>query len=82
MKAHQAIFALAAMCRVLGLSTSGYNDWLRRTPSVRARSGHALKRKIMQIWNKSDEIYGCPRTHAAMGYEALVSFEGQPCSPK
>ena len=30
MRANRARFPLAAMCRVLGLSTSGYQGWLRR----------------------------------------------------
>lgn len=66
MKVHRAIFALAAMCRVLGLSTSGYYDWLRRTPSLRARRDDVLKGKIMEIWKDSAGIYGCPRIHAAL----------------
>ncbi len=66
MKTHRAIFTLAAMCRVLGLSTSGYNDWLKRSLSVRARRDNALKDKIMEIWNESGGIYGYPRIHAAL----------------
>ena len=66
MKAHRAMFTLAAMCRVLGLSTSGYNDWLKRPLSVRARRDNALKGTIMVIWNESGGIYGCPRIHAAL----------------
>ena len=30
MRANRARSPLAAMCRVLGLSTSGYQGWLRR----------------------------------------------------
>ena len=66
MKAHRAIFPLAAMCRVLGLSTSGYYDWLRREPSARARRDAKLKGRIMAKWIESGEIYGCPRIHAAL----------------
>ena len=66
MKAHRAIFPLAAMCRVLGLSTSGYHDWLRRGPSARARRDAELKGRIMATWIESGGIYGCPRIHAAL----------------
>ena len=66
MKAHRAIFPLAAMCRVLGLSTSGYYDWLRREPSARARRDAKLKGRIMAKWIESGEIYGSPRIHAAL----------------
>ena len=33
----RSIIPLAAMCRVLGLSPSGYYDWVQRPPSTRAR---------------------------------------------
>ena len=66
MKAHRAIFPLAAMCRVLGLSTSGYSDWLRRGPSARERRDAELRRAIRRIWRESEKIYGCPRIHAAL----------------
>ena len=39
MKANRAGFPLRAMCRVLDLSSSGYYDWLKRSPSARASSG-------------------------------------------
>ena len=66
MKAHRAMFPLAAMCRVLGLSTSRYHDWLRRPPSARARRDAELKGRIMATWIESGGIYGCPRIHAAL----------------
>ena len=66
MRAHRAIFPLAAMCRVLGLSTSGYHGWLRRPPSARARRDAELKGGILTKWIESGGIYGCPRIHAAL----------------
>ena len=66
MKANLAAFTLAAMCRVLGLSTSGYNDWLQRRPSARARHDAELKDRIMVIWSDNGGIYGCPRIHAVL----------------
>ena len=66
MKAHRASLPLAAMCRVLGLSTSGYHDWLRRPPSARTRRDAELKGRIMAIWIESGGIYGSPRIHAAL----------------
>lgn len=66
MKAYRAIFPLAAMCRVLGLSPSGYYDWLRRPPSARARRDAKLKGGILAKWIESGETYGAPRIHAAL----------------
>ena len=56
MKGHRAIFPLAAMCRVLGLSTSGYHGWLRRPPSARARRDAELKGGILGKWIKNGGI--------------------------
>ena len=69
MNANLADFSLAAMCRVLGLSTSGYNDWLDRPPSARARRDHELGERILEIWRESHETYGSPRIHAALRAE-------------
>ena len=65
MKAYRAIFPLAAVCRVLGLSPSGYQNWLPRPPSARARRDAELKGRILAKWIESEKIYGCPRIHAA-----------------
>ena len=69
MKAHRAEFSLAAMCRVLGLSPSGYYDWLKRPPSARARRDAELEGRIGAIWTGSGETYGRPRIHAALKAE-------------
>lgn len=66
MKAYRATFPLAVMCRVLGLSLSGYYDWLHRPPSAQARRDAELKGRIVAIWIESGGIYGCPRIHAAL----------------
>ena len=66
MKMHRAVFPLAAMCRVLGLSPSGYYGWLRRPASARARRDAELKGGIVAKWIESSETYGCPRIHAAL----------------
>ena len=66
MKAYRATFPLAAMCRVLGLSPSGYYDWLKRPPSARTRRDVELQGKILLIWGGSRETYGCPRIQAEL----------------
>ena len=66
MKAYRATFPLAAMCRVLDLSPSGYYDWLKRPPSARTRRDVELQGKILLSWGGSGETYGCPRIHAEL----------------
>jgi putative transposase len=63
-KANQADYAVSTMCRVLGLSTSGYYAWQRREPSARARKDRKLCSKIRQYHGQSRGTYGAPRIHA------------------
>ena len=57
------------MCRVLGLSASGYYAWLRRKPSARARRDAQLTERIKEIWSGNYEVYGRPRIHAELREE-------------
>jgi putative transposase len=54
------------MCRVLGVSTSGYYAWRNRRPSQRARENAALLEQIMIIHAWSRRTYGAPRIHAKL----------------
>ena len=51
------------MCRVLGVSTSGYYAWLKREPSERALSDRELTAKIRASHARSRGTYGAPRVH-------------------
>ena len=64
------------MCRVLGLSPSGYYAWLKRSPSKRARRDQTLRKKIVRIWNQNRRVYGRPRLHAEL------RARGERTSPK
>ena len=49
MKANQADYGIATMCRVLGVSSSGYYAWLVREPSARSRSDQELLDKYFVV---------------------------------
>ncbi len=66
MKSNQAVFAVAAQCRVLGVSSSGYHAWRSRPPSARARADAALTERIRSIHERSWGTYGSPRVHAEL----------------
>ena len=66
MNAHRAEFPLTVMCRVLGLSTSGYYDWKDRAPSERERRDEALQGRIEAVWRESRDTHGRLRIHAAL----------------
>jgi putative transposase len=65
-KAHQADYPVTTLCRVLGVSTSGYYAWRKRPPSVRACKDAQLTEQIHQIHQRSRGTYGVPRIHAEL----------------
>ena len=72
MRANRATFSVARMCRVLGLSTSGYYAWLTRPPSARAAANEKLLRRMRQIHAFSRHTYGRPRMLAELRDEGFV----------
>jgi len=68
-RASRAIYPIATMCRVLGVSTSGYHGWRSRPPSARAAADARLLERIRVIHAASRGIYGAPRIHAELAAE-------------
>ena len=64
MKVNQAIYPVATMCRLLGVSTSGYYAWCTRPRSARAIADEGLLGRIREFHSRSRGTYGAPRTHA------------------
>lgn len=55
------MFPLAALCRVLKVSHSGYYAWLNRPQSARAKRDALLVPQIIASHERSDSTYGSPR---------------------
>lgn len=72
----KAVFPIVTMCRVLGVSPSGYWAWSKRPPSERARSDASLTGAIRRIHERSRGTYGVPRVHAEL------RSDGTRCSRK
>jgi putative transposase len=62
-KANQASYPVAMVCRLLEVSTSGYYAWLERSPSKRARADAILSNRIRSIYLQSKSTYGAPRVY-------------------
>jgi putative transposase len=60
------VYASAVVCRVLGVSVSGYRAWRRRPPSRRATEDADLTARIKAIHAMSDGTYGAPRIRAEL----------------
>ena len=63
MMAHRAEHGVATMCRVLGVSVSGYYARLARAPSVRELEDARLLEKIRGFHAASRGTYGARRVH-------------------
>jgi len=72
----KATFPVTTMCRVLGVSPSGFWAWSTRAPSERSRQDLTLTGQIRRIHARSRGTYGVPRVHAELAYE------GTRCSRK
>jgi putative transposase len=64
--ASQADLPVESMCRVLGVSASGFYAWRGRAPSRRRLEDAVLTERIRQIHVASDAIYGSPNIHAEL----------------
>jgi putative transposase len=70
--ARKAEHSIKTMCRVLGVSRSGFHAWENRPPSARRLEDDRLLERIREIHAANREVYGSPRVHAE-----LVLSDGQ-----
>jgi putative transposase len=66
MQQEKATHHIATLCRVLGVSPSGYYAWCDRPLSARAQADQVLLVQIRAIYERSRGIYGAPRIHAEL----------------
>jgi len=67
----KATFPVTTMCRVLGVSTSGYWAWCRRGPSSRSLADAALGEDIRKAHRLGRGTYGSPRIHAELRAQGI-----------
>ena len=66
MSDHQARYPIVIMCKLLGVSSSGYYAWVKRRPSRRAEMDETMIAEIRAAHGASHGIYGAPRVHAEL----------------
>jgi putative transposase len=59
------------MCRILGVSPSGFYAWAKRAPSGRAQADARLIERIGAIHVTSHGTYGAPRIHAELAAQGI-----------
>ena len=62
-KAHHDVRTL---CRLLGVSRSGYYAWLTRPASARSVADAVLTEQVREVHTANREVYGAPRVHAEL----------------
>jgi putative transposase len=65
-RANQAVYPVAMMWRMLGVSSSGYYAWQGRGSCARARKDEVLTVHIQTVHKRSRGTYGVPRVHAEL----------------
>jgi len=71
-RAHQGTHRVATVCRVLGVSTRGYDAWQSRPRSARAQADRELFEQIRTIHERSRGTSGAPRIHAELAAQGLL----------
>ena len=66
MNVNQADYPITTLCRVLGVSPSGYYAWRSRAAAARSVSDAMLTERIREIHKYSRGTYGAPRIHAEL----------------
>ena len=74
---HRTVYPLVAMCNVLGVSRSGYHEWLARDLSPRARENESLTNRIKSIHADSLKTYGSPRVVAELKEQGVRCGENR-----
>jgi transposase InsO family protein len=70
-RAESANHAISLMCRVLGVSRSGFHAWERRAPSERALADARLSERIAEIHARSRDSYGVRRVYLDLRDEGV-----------
>ncbi len=65
-KQHTGRFPVAALCRVLQVTRSGYYAWRQRQPSERQKQNETLLNQIRTFFQRSKGTYGSPRILRAL----------------
>lgn len=65
-------YAVEAMCRVFGVSRSGYYDWIQHKPSDRKQSDERLKLEIKVAHIRTRETYGTRRLQTELADNGII----------
>jgi putative transposase len=64
--AQEVAFPVKAMCKVLGVTRSGFYAWKKRPKPARAKADAQLAATVVSVHERSRKAYGSPRVHAEL----------------
>jgi len=64
--AEKACFEITMMCRLLGVSASGFHGWVDRPASDTRRRREELAARVAEVFERSQRSYGYRRVHAEL----------------
>jgi putative transposase len=67
-----SVYPVSVLCRLLGVSASGYYAWRDRPVSVRTQENERLVTAIDEIHRTVDPAYGSPRMHSELTAKGFV----------
>jgi len=73
MKTMRLDYPVALLCRVFGVSRSGFYAWLERKPSERQKDDERLKVAIKAVHRQSRETYGVRRLQPELTAQGFVA---------
>ena len=74
---HRDAFPATRLCRVLGVSPSGYYAWRKRPASEREMANQKLLEKIRAVHAQSRGTYGSPRVYRDLIEQGVVCSENR-----
>jgi putative transposase len=69
---HRKEFQVKRMCRVLGVTRSGFYAWQAQPLSKQAQANQALLEHIRTAYQTSDRTYGSPRIQLSLSQQGVV----------
>lgn len=72
MKDNALFFKISALARMMGVSRSGYYEWINRKLSLRAQENIKLKAAIIATHKTARGVYGYRRIHADMRKQKYI----------
>jgi len=67
----RATYGVSVLCRVLGVSRSGFYAWAGRPPSSHEVSDAVLTEQVRTAFTSNRSVYGAPRVHAELAADGV-----------